>query len=644
MRRATWRAVVSASALVIGAVAAAPTRAQAQTDVPDSVYVRQHYTKQVARIPMRDGARLFTTIYVPKDAGPGRRYPILLQRTPFSVAPYADTAYPATLGPDRYMLHDGYIFVAQDVRGRYMSEGTFENMRPLLSTELARDAKATDESTDAFDTIDWLLAHVTGNDGRVGLFGISYGGFFAAAAMLSRHQAIVATSLQAPMMDVFFDDFHHNGALTQAYFATYPIFGEPRPAPTSNHWWLPAYERVAALGADDDFAFQLGLGPLATVTRRFYAGNTWWRAFTAHPNYDAFWQARALPPHLVGLTHPVLVVGGWFDAENLSGTLAGYRALQARSPSADVSIVMGPFGHRDWTNGDIVHTRHGNLYFGDSLATRFQREVEAPFFRRHLKQETVTVPSGATMFDTGRKTWAHFARWPAPASRRRDFFLGQGGSLSAQPASPPSFVAFTSDPHRPVPTRCSGPTMEDGTLYSYMSDDQRCFAARADVAVFQTETLPEDITFAGGMVAKILLGTTGTDADLVVKLIDVYPPDEPQQPFQRDTSVRMSGYQQLVRGEIMRGRFRRSFSRPSPFIPNEPAEVAFTLPDVFHTFRKGHRIMVQVQGSWFPLFDRNPQRFVANIYEARDADFISAALRIHTGGANGSRLQATVLP
>ncbi len=610
----------------------------------DSAYVRSHYTKRIARIPMRDGVELFTVAYVPVDASPSRRYPIVLQRTPFSVAPYDQDAFPLTLGPDPFMLRDGYIFVSQEVRGRYLSGGTFENVRPLLSDSArARNSRAADESTDAYDTIDWLVRNVAGNNGRVGLFGVSYGGYYAGAAAVSRHPAIAATSLQAPVTDFFFEDFHHNGALVLGSFYAYSVFGIARQEPTMRHWWLPEYERVAEHGMSDDYFYQLSLGPLADITRRFYADNAWWRAMVVHPNYDAFWQARALPPRLRGITHPVLVVGGWFDAENLIGSLAAYRALRSQNPGAKVTLAMGPFGHRGWSARDVTHTVHGNLYFGDSLETQFQREVEAAFFRRHLKGDTASV--GSLLFDTGRKAWIRPTTWPAPGTVSRTFYFHRDGSLStSRPTAMGAYIEIVSDPRKPVPSRCSGPTIEDGGLYHYMSDDQRCFTSRPDVVTLQSDTLSDDVTFAGELTAYVALSTTGTDADVVVKLIDVYPPDEPNHPYQRDTTIRLGGYQQLVRGEIMRARFRQSFSTPVPLRPGEITEITVPLPDVLHTFRKGHRIMIQVQSSWFPLFDSNPQRYVPSIYAASEPDFIPARHRIWVSRSAGSRIEASIAP
>lgn len=582
--------------------------AQAQPAPPsDSAYVASHYAKRELSIPVRDGVHLYAVAYVPRDASPTHRYPIVLQRTPFSVAPYALDAYPRSIGPNALLERDGYIFVSEEVRGRYRSEGTFENVRPL------RSDGGVDESTDAFDTIEWLLHNVPEQNGRVGLYGVSYGGYYAAAAALSRHPAIAATVLEAPVMDFYFEDFHHNGAFLEVSLGATPIFGTRRPGPVSTHWWLPPYLRIAELVEGDDYGALLALGALRNATARLLPDDAWWRAIVAHPDYDAFWRARAMPPKLRGVSHPVLVVGGWYDAENLYGTLAAYRALRTLSPAASVTLAMGPYRHRGWIGDD---------------ATEFQRDVEAPFFRAHVARSAPAASPGASMFDTGRGTWTRFSTWPAPDAPRRRFFLRADGALADAPDAGRAFAEFVSDPRKPVPARCTGPTIEDGVLDHVMTDDQRCFTMRPDVAVFATSALDADVTLAGPLAARLSVSTTGTDADFVVKLVD----------------VDSGGSQRLVRGEIMRGRYRTSFSAPRPFVPDAITSVGVDLPDVFHTFRKGHRIMVQVQSTWFPLFDRNPQRFVPNIYEARDRDFQRATQRIWTGARASSRIDALVLP
>ena len=625
--------------------ASVPVRAQ-DVALSDSAFILRNYTKHEYRIPMRDGVRLFTVVYVPNDASAAQRYPMVMQRTCYSVSPYGPSAYATTLGPDRYMLRDKYIFVYQDVRGRYMSEGEFVNARPFVPDSIkARNPKAVDEASDTYDTIDWLLKNVPGNNGKVGQWGISYPGFYASMGTLSRHPALVASSPQAPVTDFYFEDFHHNGALTQAYFYAYPIFGIPHPGPTTENWWAAAMEKLAEHGVPDDYFYQLSLGPLSGMTHRFYAGNSLWRDIIAHPDYDAFWQSRAVPPDLRGVKHAVLVVGGWFDAEDLYGPLAVYKTLRQYDPAANARIVMGPFRHGGWAAKNVTHTVHGDIYFGDSLETKFQRDVEAPFFHAYLKGNGASDLPNALMFDTGRKQWERFARWPAPNATAETYYFHADGSLDPRvPSESRASLDYPSDPEKPVPSRCVGPTIEGLTLYHYMSDDQRCFTSRPDVLSFVTDTLRDDVTFGGEITARLQVSTTGTDADFVVKLIDVYPPDMPDSPYQPDTSIHMGGYQQLVRGEIMRGRYRRSFSVPVPFTPNEVTSVAFRLQDVLHTFRKGHRIMVQVQSSWFPAFDRNPQKYVPNIYGAKASDFIKATQRVWVSRGAASGIEVQVLP
>lgn len=642
--------------------AALPRRAAARactagTDtarMTDSAYVRARYRKREALVPMRDGVRLFTAVYVPCDAGPTRRYPILLLRTPFSVAPYGPDAYPARLGPSRWTLRDGYVVVLQDVRGRYRSEGTFENVRPLREAA----GGTTDEATDTHDTIAWLLAHVPEASGRVGLWGISYAGFYAALGLRAAHPALVAASPQAPVTDFFFEDLRHNGALVQGALAAYPVFGVPRPAPTTEHWWLPAYQRVAAfLDADDEYAAHLALGPLRAAGARLLPDNALWRDVLAHPTYDAFWRARAVAPALRDVRAAVLVVGGWFDAENLYGTLAAYCALRHRSPRAPVTLVMGPFGHRGWAATDAVHTTHGDLWFGDSLAARFQRDVEAPFFRHWLRRDGTPAPTGARLFDTGAHRWRAFAAWPAPGVRREAWYPRADGALAlgaparaapradGRPAGrTPASRAWVADPRRPVPARCRGRTVEDGALDRYMSDDQRCLVGRPDVLTFQTAPLARPLTVAGAIEAELHVSTTATDADFVVKLVDVHPADAPDHPHRPDTSVHLAGYHQLVRGEILRGRFRRSFAAPAPFRPGVRTRVVVRLPDVLHTFAPGHRVMVQIQSSWFPAFDRNPQTFVPDVAAADTAAFVRATHRLWLAPGGATRLHVPVLP
>jgi uncharacterized protein len=619
-----WRAFALACALTGTACARARDS--------DATFVREHYTKSEYQIPVRDGVKLFTIVYAPKDASDTNRYPILLKRTPFSIAPYGSAAYAGTLGPNPFVMRDKYIVVYQDVRGRYMSEGTFVMMHPFVPDSVkARDSTATDEASDTYDTIAWLLAHVPHNNGRVGQWGTSYAGFEASMGALSRHPALVVSSPQAPVTDSYFEDFHHNGVLTQAYFYSYPIFGVPRPGPTTANWWAL---KLVTDGSDNDYAFQLALGPLKTTTERYYKDNTYWQAIVQHPNYDAYWQSRAVPPALTGIRHPVLIAGGWFDAENLYGTFATYRALETQDSAAHVTLVIGPFRHNGWEARNVVHTTQGDIHFGDSLETKFQRDVEAPYFHAYLKGSgTIDLPH-ALLFDTGRKQWRAFEAWPATEAMTQRYYLHADHSLSTTPPAEPQLaLAYVSDPAKPVPSRCAGPTIEDGTLNRYMSDDQRCYDSRPDVLTFQTAPLTAPVTLGGPISAHLHVSTSGTDADYVVKLIDVYSPSQAN-----------AGYQQLVRGEIMRARYRDSFTAPEPMRPDDITPVSFRLQDVLHTFLPGHRIMVQVQSTWFPAFDRNPQRYVPNIYEANASDFVTATEHLWVDRTEPSYIDVQIVP
>jgi uncharacterized protein len=647
VRTAVITLIAIATTFTIATVSAASLAAQTASQQPDdSLFVRTNYTKHEYRIPMRDGINLFTIVYVPKDASPTNRYPMVMQRTCYSIAPYDENVYPAHTGPNEFMMREKYIFVYQDVRGRYMSEGTWTNVRPILSDAIkARDHKATDEASDTYDTIDWLLKNVANNNDKVGQWGISYPGFFTTAGALSRHPALVASSPQAPVTDFFFEDFHHNGALTQGYFYAYPIFGIASGHPRTDNWWA---REMVRQGLPDDYDFQLSLGPLKNTTERFYKDNFFWQEMVQHPNYDEFWRARAIAPHITGVKHAVLVVGGWFDAEDLYGPLKVYKTLVKNDPDAYPMIVEGPFRHGGWSARNVVHTQHNDIYFGDSLETKFQRDVEARFFHHFLKEDGGRNDVGlarAHMFNTGRKEWEDFPSWPAPRASTRDYYFHQDGSLSTvAPTTSGLFLEYVSDPAKPVPSRCLVPTIQGITMRDYMSDDQRCASSREDVLVFRTDTLRVDVTLGGEIAAKLKVSTTGSDADYIVKLIDVYPPSEPDNPYDPNKNIHLGGYQQLVRSEIMRGRFRKSFTIPEPMRPDEITDVSFPLQDVLHTFKKGHQIMVQVQSTWFPVFDRNPQNYVPNIYEANAADFVKATERVWMDATRPSHLEVQVLP
>ncbi len=631
------------SGAVCLALACAATASAQQSDWG---FIVANYTKHEYRVPMRDGVKLFTIVYVPKDASPTHTYPIVMERTCYSVAPYGPDIYPTKLGPDPFMMRDKYIFVYQDVRGRYMSEGTFVNVRPFIPDSIkAKDHTKVDEASDTYDTINWLLKNVPDNDGRVGQWGISYPGFYTTMGALSGNPALVAVSPQAPVTNFFFEDFHHNGALTQAYFYTYPLFGIQHAAPTPDAWWAKG---MVHAGLPDDYDFQLGLGPLSTTTNRYYKNNFFWQEIIHHPNYDKFWQARAVGPDIKGHHMPnMLIVGGWFDAEDLYGPLEVFRAANATHPDTYIGLVEGPFRHGGWSRTGIVHTVHGDIYFGDSLETKFQRDVEAKFFHHFLKDDgkgPVGLPN-AYIFNTGQKVWDSYADWPPKGVEHRELYFEPGGRLSFEPPRRGStYSQYVSNPAEPVPSRCRIPTIQGLTMYQYMSDDQRCFDDRRDVVTFETDSLTQDVTLAGPMTADLYVTTSTNASDYVVKLIDVYPMGEPDSPYRPDTTVHYAGYQQLVRGEIMRGRYRNGFARPQPFVPGRLTKVDFRLQDVLHTFKKGHRIMIQVQSSWFPAFDRNPQHYVPNIYEARASDFVKATERIYHERGHASGFKVEVLP
>ncbi|GAB3552135.1 CocE/NonD family hydrolase [Spirosoma fluminis] len=602
--------------------------------------IHDQYKKLEYRIPMRDGVTLYTAVYVPRDASPAKTYPILMQRTCFGSAPYGPEQYKTALGPSPTLQADGYIFVYQDVRGRWASEGRWTNMTPMVSDRRkSTSSSSVDESTDTYDTIDWLLRHVPDHNGRVGLWGMSYAGFYAVAGSINAHPALKATSPQAPIADFFREDIHHNGAFTQLALLAYPLFGDRPTGPTTKPWFMSDWIQTET---QTEYAWHIGLGPLANA-KPYLDRNVFWQQTIDHPSYDAFWQERNILPHLRNIRPATLVVGGWFDAEDLYGPLSIYKTLDQQSPQSHPMLVMGPFGHRGWSE-ETGHTLHNDLYFGDSLATYYQRTLEAPFFHHYLKGtgDGKTGLPKICLFDTGLKTWRTFTQWPASNNHRLSWYLSPAGQLSAQAANPSGFRAYVSDPAQPVPYSEATLTAEPGfsALFSYMSADQRFASRRPDVLTFQTTVLSAPITVGGEITVRLKVSTTGTDADWVVKLIDVYPPDEPNHPYRSNPHTQLANYQQLVRAEVMRGRFRNGFETPKPFTPNQITEVTFQLPDVLHTFKKGHRVMIQVQSSWFPLIDRNPQTFVNNIYTAKATDFQAAHHRLY----GNSVIEVAALP
>jgi len=597
-------------------------------------YVKSHYTKYEYRIPMRDGKRLFTAVYAPKDQS--QRYPILFTRTPYSVQPYGVDQYKGDLGPSPLFGPAGYIFAYQDVRGRWMSEGEFVDVRPYKAAK--NGPRDIDESSDAWDSIQWLLQHLANHSGKVGMWGISYPGFYAAAGMIDAHPALAAVSPQAPIADWFVgDDWHHNGALMLAHaFNFMAVFGHPRPEPIKKSRFTFDHE------TPDGYQFFLEMGPLGNADSRYFKGDVaFWNEVMRHGTYDDFWKARDTRPHLKGIRPAVMTVGGWFDAEDLFGTLETHKAIQANGRGTHNLLVMGPWVHGGWGREDGQSL--GPVSFAAKTAVFYRENIELPFFELHLKAKGAMSYPPAQVFQTGTNEWRRFDAWPPKQSRPKSLYLCGGGRLAFAPpggtSSPPQYDEYPSDPAKPVPF--SG-KIAIGMSPEYMVEDQRFAGRRPDVLAYQTEVLEEDLAIAGPIRVELQVSTSGTDADWVVKLIDVYPDDYPDA-NPNPTGVRMGGYQQMLRGDVMRGKFRNSFEKPEPFAPDRPTAVRFTLEDVCHVFRSGHRIMVQVQSSWFPLMDRNPQTFV-DIYSAKPSDFHKSTQRVYRSRDFASRLVLPVLP
>ena len=594
----------------------------AQSINQDSLYMRTHYTKAEYRVRMRDGVHLFLLVYTPKDTT--KKYPVLLNRTCYNASAYGD--FNTYNHPSRYLVQQGYILAFQDVRGRYMSEGVFNNMTPNIPGNDPRNKKDIDESSDTWDTIDWMTRNLPRNNGRVGIYGISYPGFYSAASLPDAHPALKAVSPQAPISDFFFDDFHHMGAYLQSYTAAFAVFGYQKTDTTREDWYAPQLMRFYEKPVADGYDFHLQQGPLSSFTEKYHHDNFFWQQIIDHPNYDSFWQKRSLLPHLTNIKPAVLTVGGWFDAEDLYGPLNIYKKIEQSTPGAKNAIVMGPWGHGDWSR-DNPRSIHNNLYFGDSIAYFFQRDVEARFFAYHLKDEKDPALPEALMYNTGTKKWERFAQWPPADIAPVQLYFGEQGQLSInKPLRSDAQFRYVSDPAKPVPytSQTEGLTF---TPRNFMSDDQREASRRPDVLTFSTPVLQDDLTLAGEILAKLKVILSTTDADFIVKLIDVYPNDHPDYPHNPPT-VKMGGYQQLVRHEVFRGRFRNSFEKPEPFVPGEPTDLQIPLQDILHTFKKGHRVMIQIHSTWFPYIDRNPQQYVENIYKAKATDFISAEIKV----------------
>src|SRR6266436_1614058 len=591
----------------------------------NAAWFSENYTKYEHRIPMRDGVRLFTRVYVPKDDS--QTWPIIITRTPYSLKPYGTDNYTDPSGTFRTLAKDRFILVTQDVRGRYGSEGEYVHVRPFNPNKGPKDA---DESSDAFDTIDWLVKNAPNNNGKVGIFGISYPGFYTSMGMIDSHPALKAASPQAPISDWFMgDDLNHNGAFFLSQnFGFFHYFAQ-RPED-------PLHEDTKPFNfkTPDGYDFFLRMGPLANSDKLLLKGRVpEWTEFLAHPTYDAFWQARNIRPHLKNVHCAVMTVGGWYDAEDLFGPLEIYRWTERQNPGITNVLVMGPWAHGDWGRKD--GDKLGDIDFHLKTSEFYREKIELPFFRHFLKGDTNYTATEAQVFETGTDQWRRFDAWPPKQSAARALYFRVGGALDFKPPSESAdaFDEYVSDPAKPVPF-----TLEVTTDYprSFPVHDQRFAATRPDVLVYETEPLEEDLTIAGPIKATLHVSTTGTDADWVVKLVDVYAGDF-RDPNPNPAHVRMGGYQQMVRADVFRGKFRNSFEKPEPFEPGEVTKIEFTMPDILHTFRRGHRAMVQVQSSWFPLVDLNPQTFV-NIPTAKAEDFRKATHRVYRTGNAASSL------
>ncbi|WP_187269472.1 CocE/NonD family hydrolase [Flagellimonas hymeniacidonis] len=612
--------------IVLMAVSCKKTIKQDTVEQEDT-YVADNYTKQEVDIEMRDGVTLHTTIYAPKDVS--KEYPILMQRTPYSSRPYGEGNFRKQIGPNIHLMKEGNIIVYQDVRGRWLSEGHYENMRAYIPNKTSNEH--VDESSDTYDTIEWLVNNVENNNGKVGVWGISYPGYYATYATIDAHPALKASSPQACIGDFFFDDFHHNGAYLLSYFRVTSLFGTPRPnndQPIDTAWYS-----FPDIQTEDQYQFFLDAGPLKNLNSFFeyetvdtptmrpegVTDDYFWNELKEHPNYDELWQSRGLIQHLDKSKSHVatMIVGGWFDAEDLYGPLETYKNIEKNKESYN-TMVFGPWDHGRWArrNGRSLV---GNYYFGDSISEFYQEKIETKFFNHFLKgdgDKNSGLPE-AYVFDSGRKEWKEYDSWPPKGLEKQAMFLSENQELTSE-QNDVSGIKFISDVKKPVPY--SEDIKSVLTPRKYMTDDQRFAARRSDVLVFETDVMEEDLTLAGDILAKLKVATTGTASDWIVKIIDVHPANTETNEEMQD-HLKMSNYHLMIRSEVLRGRFRNSFSNPEPFTPNKKTDVTIKLQDVFHTIKKGHKLQVQVQSTWFPLIDLNPQTYVENIFKADETDF-----------------------
>jgi len=592
----------------------------------DGSYIRNNYSKKEVYITARDGIKLFTAIYSPKDTSGS--YPILMQRTPYSCSPYGENNFPKNLGPNGQLMKGKYIFIYQDVRGRYKSEGDFKEMTPAIDEK--KSNADVDESSDTYDTIDWLLKNTKSN-GRVGIYGISYPGFYASASLPDAHPAIKAVSPQAPVTDEFIgDDCNHNGAFFLLdNFDFYNYFDGERNSAGED------YKPVFDLEAEDLYKFYLDIGSLKNANGpKYFNGRGIWGQIVQHDTYDSFWQARNIRPHLKNIKPAVLVVGGWFDAEDMFGALRTYEAIEKQTPDNNNRIMMGPWTHGAWASPSW--TKFGSYDFGENL-NRYYKEIETKFFNFYLKDEGSFDLPEATVYETGTNRWKQYTSWPPVNATNTTFYFGSHSALSInKPTEQNGSTQYISDPNRPIPYT-SGIFSQRNN--EYLVEDQRFADKRSGVVSFKSDVLTEDVFVTGRIKANLFVSTSGTDADFIVKLIDVLPENEPD-PDPNPRNFQMAGFERMVRAEVFRGKFRKSYEKPEPFTPGKIESVSFDLNEVAHCFKKGHRIMVQVQSSWFPIIDRNPQKFL-KIPEAGENDFQAETVRIYFDATNSSNI---VLP
>jgi len=648
---------LAATVLLIMIPACPASAQQPQRELAD--YIKSHYTKREVYIPMRDGVKLFVCIYEPKDKD--HKYPIMFDRTPYSVGPYGADSYKGLLGPNELFAREGYIFVYEDVRGRYMSEGVYEDVRPYIPNKTSNQI---DETTDTYDTVDWLIKNVPNNNGRVGVWGISYPGFYTSMAGIDGHPAVKAISPQAPVSDWFHgDDINHNGALFLAQnYSFFAYFGQQRPAPTGTNDYVKAF----ASGTQDGYKFYLDMGGLGKSGDWFWQKmafrSKFWDQMLLHPNYDQFWKERNILPHLKNIHAAVMTVGGWYDDEDLYGALNTYQAIEKQNPGIFNVLVMGPWCHGCWERSEGSWL--GTAYFGGNVSLDYRRIFELPFFNHFLKDKgDISQIKEVNGFDTGSFDWREYANWSPTASNDASLYLldngqlkfGDGATGKRPPDGTKAYDEYVSDPWNPVPY-----TQKITLNYpaDFMTEDQRFAATRPDVLVYQTEPLTDDVTVAGSIKPELFVSSSGTDSDFVVKLIDVFPDDyqfpetgnklpngDPERVKPPENSAfsvfKPGGYEMLLRGEPFPARYRNSFEKPEPLVPNRPAKISYVMPGIVHTFKKGHRIMVQIQSTWFPLVARNPQKFMANYKQGTDADFQKATERVYHSVQYPSRI---VLP